>query len=304
MNSTVPSDSKVKARGRGSGSTSTPASEAGVVQKDTSIWQVSRERRLIPDLWESLRNPEFWALSAWLDIVVTYRRSRLGVIWLLMPSAVYIWGVGSLFAGLWGMPISQFVAYLALGWTVFTVMSSVTMQSTRVLFSARSFIMDGRMRLTDFVLRSMAKAVFHFLMAMPMTIIAVAIYPNLQALGALTIVPAAALILINTFTAGVVFSLLGARFPDFHEVVSNVFRLMFLATPIIWQASHVSLHSPRGLLMVVNPFYHLIAVFRGPLLGLPMRLHSWEIVGALTIFGIALAVFLYRRYARLVPIWL
>jgi hypothetical protein len=33
-------------------------------------------------------------------------------------------------------------------------------------------------------------------------------------------------------------------------------------------------------------------------------MQSWYYVGAMTVGGIALAVFLYRRYARLVPIWL
>lgn len=275
-----------------------------IARKDQGIWQSRGVRHLIPDLLESLRNPEFWALSAWLDIVVTYRRSRLGALWLIMPSAVYIWGVGAIFAGLWHVHLVEFAAHLAIGWTVFTIMSTVTAQSTQIYFRARSFIMDGRMRLTDFVLRCMAKAVFHFLMAMPMTIVALAIYPHLHPLGALVSIGALVLVLCITFTAGVVFSIIGARFPDIHEVIHNVFRFLFLLTPIVWYPAQMPINTFRGFGARLNPFYHMIQVVRAPLLGQPLSIYSWYSVSALIVVGLALAMFLYRRYARLVPIWL
>lgn len=273
-------------------------------RKGAGLLQVRGERYLFRDLVDSLRSPEFWALSAWLDIVVTYRRSRLGALWLIMPSAVYIWGVGVIFAGLWGATIPQFVAQLALGWTIFSVMSGVTVQSTQVLQGSAAFIMDGRTRLTDFVLRSLAKAVFHFLMAMPMTAIAVAIHPDLHPLGFLVAAGAFVLVLVNTFAAGVVFSLAGARFPDIHEVITNVFRVLFLFTPIIWAPSQMPPGSLRGQVARLNPFYHLIEIFRAPILGQPVSPVSWYYVSVMTVILVALAAFLYRRYARLVPIWL
>ena len=288
----------------GAGAVATAPSTGALAQKDRGLWQVRGDRHLFRDLLESLRNPEFWTLSAWLDIVVTYRRSRLGPLWLIMPSAVYIWGVGSVFAGLWHTHITHFVAQLALGWTVFTVMHSVIVQSTMVLQGSRSFIMDGRTRLTDFILRSMAKAVFYFLMALPMTALAVAVFPSLHPWGLLVALGAFVLVIINTFTAGVVFALMGARFPDIQEVVNNIFRVLFLFTPIVWLPAQMPPHSLRGQIARMNPFYHLIEVFRAPILGEHVSVLSWSYVGILTVSGIALAAFLYRRYARLVPIWL
>lgn len=276
-----------------------------VAQKDTSLWQTSRVRRLFRDVTGSMRNPEFWALSAWLDIVVTYRRSRLGAVWLLIPSTVYIWVVGPLFGVLWGVGIARFVAHLALGWTVYTLMSTTITQCTRVLYGSRSFIMDGRMRLTDFVLRCMAKAVFHFLMAIPMTIIALIVYPEaLHALGVLTGLGGLVLVLVDTFLAGMIFALIGARFPDIHELIGNILRVIYFLTPILWFPAQMPVDTVRGLAARINPFFHLIEVFRAPILGEPISMLSWYYVGGLTVVLMALAAFLYRRYARVVPVWL
>jgi len=62
--------------------------------------------------------------------------------------------------------------------------------------------------------------------------------------------------------------------------------------------------SLRGHIARLNPFYHLIEIFRAPILGQPVSSLSWYYVGAMTVIFVALAAFLYRRYARLVPIWL
>lgn len=265
---------------------------------------VRGNRSLVRDLAEGVRNPEFWALSAWLDIVITYRRSRLGVFWLLLPSIVYIGGVGALFAGLFGRHYSVFAAHLALGWVVFHVTSSVTSESTTVLYQARSFILDGRMRLSDFVLRSMAKACFYLLMALPMTAVALFLYPSLHVSGVLLGLAAFPLVLINTLWAGVVFALAGARFPDMHQFISNIFRLLFLLTPIVWYPDQMPPHSMRSIVARMNPFYHLIEIVRAPFLGEPIGMQSWLYMGVMTVLGCTLAIVLYRRYARLVPIWL
>src|SRR5699024_12624759 len=90
------------------------------------------------------------------------------------------YGVGALFAGLWHTTIPQFAPHVALGWSMYMVLNSVINESTQVLYRARSFIMDGRMRLTDFVLRSMAKALFHFGMSIPILVLTLGFYPDVH----------------------------------------------------------------------------------------------------------------------------
>ena len=280
-------------------------SSSKVAQKDHGLWQTSHVRRLVPDLIESLRNPEFWALSAWLDIMVMCRRSRLGIVWLFMPSVVYVWCVGPLFASLFGASITRFVVHLALGWTIYNLMSMTIAQSTRVLFTSRSFIMDGRMRMTDYVLGCVAKSTFHFLMAIPVIVIALALYSGgLHPLGVLLGLGGFVLVLVNSFLVGIVFSLIGARFPDIHELVGNLLRVLVFLTPILWYPEQMPSGSVRGSLARLNPFFHLLEIVRAPILGEPIHLLSWYYVGALTVVTAVVAVFLYRRYARLVPIWL
>lgn len=257
------------------------------------------------ELGESFRNPEFWALSVWLDIIVRARKSRFGVLWLLAPSIVYVFGLGTFFAGMQphGAPAS-FFAHVALGAMVFrTLMSTVTGSAT-VFNSSYSFIMDGHVRLTDYLLESLAKSFFDLCMYLPVVVVALSLHGNVHVAGLLLALPIAMLIYINALWMAAVFSLVGARFPDFGQLLQNVSVFLFLLTPIIWYPEMMPEGSRRAELMRLNPFYHFIEVFRSPILGEPIETMSLWYVGILTVAGLLVATLAYRRYARFVPLWI
>jgi ABC-type polysaccharide/polyol phosphate export permease len=267
-----------------------------------------RESRSVANFWgdlrESLRHPEFWALSSWLEIVVRARKSRLGMVWLLMPSIVYVFGLGTFFSSMQGHGIGHFAAHVALGAMSFrTLMSSVT-ESSGLFAGSRSFILDGHTRLTDYLLESLAKSFFHFCMFIPVTVVALVMFGNVLPAG-LALAPLALLVTyLNGLWIAVVFGHIGARFPDFGQFVGNVTVFVFLLTPIIWYPENMPADSMRGTFMRMNPFYHFVTLFRAPILGEPIEPLTLWFVGILTVVGLAFGAFVYRRYSRYVPIWI
>jgi len=253
---------------------------------------------------ESFRHPEFWALSSWLDILVRSRRSYLGPLWLLTPTAIYVFGVGAFFAGMHGKTMSQFAAHVALGVVVFRTLMTALITSTGVFTGSHSFIMDGRTRLTDYVLQSLARSAFDLLTALPVVAIALAMYTGVDATGLLLALPMMVLIYLNAFWVSVAFALVGARYPDLGQVLANVSTFLFLLTPIIWASDTVPPGSIRAKLMVLNPFFHFVELFRGPILGGPVPMLSLWVVCGMTLGGLVVATLLYRRYARFVPLWI
>lgn len=256
------------------------------------------------DFRDSLRFPSFWAFSSWLDIVVRYRQSRLGLFWLAAPAIVYIWGMSLFFSGVGGLPIAEFAAYVAVGWLVFRVVQSVVIESTTVLSQASAFILDGHLRLTDFILQTVAKAMLYFLLSLPVAVPALLLSPDVQGWGLVAVLVTFPLVLANVVWLAVLLSLLGARFRDLGQLVSNLFLFAFLLTPIIWHASTMPAGSLRGTVMRANPLYHLVELVRGPVLGQPVGATTYWYVGGMTVLGWLLATAAYRRYARFVPIWI
>lgn len=281
-----------------------PDAQPGTMVQATAAPRTAAAARwLWRDLAASLRSPEFWAYSSWLDIVVRSRQSRLGIFWLVSPVILYVWGVGYFFANMMGMPLVQHAAYVAVGYVVFRCVSSIVSDATAAFSGASAFILDGHVRLTDFVLRVIATALFHVLLSLPLVLLALAMSPQTHWSGLPLALLALPVVVANGIWVAVLFGLLGARFLDLRHLVSNVFLFTFLLTPVIWHADMMPPGSLRGSIMRMNPFYHLIEVVRAPLLGTSIDPVSWPYVLAMTVLGSVAAFFAYRRYARYVPLW-
>lgn len=261
-------------------------------------------KSLLKDLAGSFREPEFWALSTWLDIVVRYRQSRLGIFWLFTPPTIYVWGLGGFFATMQGAHLAQFVAHVGLGYTIFRTINSVIVESTTAFTASSAFILDGHLRLTDFTLRVVAKALFYFCIALPILAAALAVFPQLHWDGLALALLTFPLIVINILWIAVVFALVGARFPDLSQFINNIFMFAFLFTPIIWYGSSMPPDSLRGIVMRVNPLYHMVEIVRAPILGEVMEPLTLYYLGTMTLTGWGVAILLYRRYARFVPLWI
>lgn len=256
------------------------------------------------ELGASVRNPEFWALSSWLDIIVRARKSRFGILWLLVPSVVYVFGLGLFFAGMQQGRVTDFFAHVALGSMVFRTLMASVIGSANVFHGSASFIMDGHMRLTDYLLESLAKAFFDMCMYIPVVTVALVLFGQVSPQGMIVALPAIAAVYLNALWISALFALVGARFPDFGQLLNTISIFLFLLTPIIWYADTVPASSLRGQLMRLNPFFHLVEIVRAPIMGGAVEAATLWYVIWMTVIGLLAATLAYRRYARYVPLWI
>lgn len=261
-------------------------------------------RSLITDYFDSFRDPSFWMYSTWLEIVTKYRKSRLGLFWALFPPILYTFGVGWFFAHLQRTDPLLFIPHLGIGYVVFRLVTVSLNEATTAYSSHSGFILDGRTRLTDYVLRVAAKASFYVLVAAPVLVVALAVSPAFHWSGLATLIPAILLVLLNIAWMGIVVSIIGARFHDMYELMGSVLMFSFLFTPILWTAEHAPIDSLRGGIARANPLFHLVEVVRAPLLGVDIEPLTLIYLPCLLVAGWGLAMFLYRRYARFVPVWI
>jgi ABC-type polysaccharide/polyol phosphate export permease len=259
---------------------------------------------LLRDLRDSLANPSYWAYSTWLEIVAKYRRSRLGLLWAMVPAIAYIWGMGAFFASMRDVPLAQMVPHVALGTIVFRLLTNTVTESAGVFGGHQSFILDNRIRLTDLLLRTLAKGLFYLVVALPVAAAALWIAGNVHPLGLLTAFATFFLIVLTTMWMSVLIALIGARFSDAQELIGSVMLFAYVLTPIIWFKSDMPPGTLRGDFMRLNPLFHLIEVFRAPVFGEAVEPMSWIYVAVMTVLGCGAALLAYRRYARQVPIWI
>jgi ABC-type polysaccharide/polyol phosphate export permease len=265
---------------------------------------VGADATLLRTLRQSVRNPAFWGYSTWLDIVIRYRRSVLGLAWLLLPPAMYMLGMGYIYAQLQGRTPLAYMPHMGLGYVLFRTIAMVVIESTSVLPAHAGYILDGNVRLTDYVLRVVFKAVFYLLVSMVVVVPVLLASPVFHPEGVPLALLGLLLVVLNLVWLGGVVSLFGARFPDTHEFMGNAFMFGFLVTPILWYGSSAPPDTVIGFLMRLNPCYHLLEVVRAPLLGDPIAPGSLEFTLVLLGVGWLLWAWVFRRYGRYVALWI
>lgn len=261
-------------------------------------------RSLFRDYIHSLRHPEFWVYATWLVLVTKYRQSRLGLLWALVPPAIYAFGIGWFFATLVGVSPRELVPHMGLGYVVFRLVTASLNEATSVFSGHASFILDGRVRLTDYVLRVVGRGFFYFLLSVPVLAAALYISNSFSPFGLLVLPLTVLIVILNIAWMGVLVGVLGARLPDVHQLVGSILMFSFLFTPILWFADQAPINSLRGGVARVNPLFHLVELVRAPLLGKPIETLTYLYLACFLVVGWALAAMVYRRYARFVPIWI
>ena len=258
---------------------------------------------LFDQLSRSLRNPEFWAYSTWLDVVTRYRRTRLGLLWLLAPVMVFTFVTGPLYAKLFDRDLATYMVHLGMGYAVWRMLAMVISDAINSLRSNKSFILDGNIRLTDYALGTIAKAFFYFAFSM-VGMIGVLIWSAAVPLWAIpTLLVTVPVVVLNLFWIAYCVALLGARSPDFGQVLQTLLMLGMLFTPIIWEGDRFAPDTVGGLVVRLNPAYHLLEIVRAPLYGHAPETGSIVFVAVMLVVGWTFAAFLCRRYSRYVPIW-
>ena len=257
----------------------------------------------------SLKQPERWMFTTWFKFLTRYRRTAIGPLWIFAAPIMFIAFLGALFVGLSNFSTSEFIPHLTVGFISWTLIGGYLMRSHDVFQRNRSYLMQGDTLHTDIILFDNAELFIHFL---HQTAIAIAIcwyYKTLTSPYAFVSLVGIFLTVINGYWITFVFGTIGARYKDFGEFIGSITSIAFLATPIIWMPARddsVVVGGRAGVLeayMLYNPFYHFLELIRAPLLGNPIDKISWMVVGGLTIIGMCLSAYFYKRYRHMLAVW-
>ncbi len=114
-------------------------------------------------------------------------------------------------------------------------------------------------------------------------------------------IPGLIVVCINGGWIALVLGMLVARYRDVQQIIASFLQIALFITPIFW--SPAQLTGPKTLLVHLNMLYHYVEIVRDPLMGKPPSAESWMMVGFATVFGWALALFLFARFQRRIAYW-
>lgn len=230
----------------------------------------------------------------WRDIIVRYKQSILGILWIIIQPLVTMVVFTILFNRMLGIgsgseipyPVFTYVALLP--WTYF---SSVIGRGSVSLVNNRNMISKIYFPRLIVPLASAIAGLLDFIIGFGI-LLGLIVYYGIQPAGNLLFLPLALLIVVIISTGFVLWlSALNVQYRDVQYVAPFLVQILMYATPIIYPISRI----PEGWLWVysLNPMVCATQIFRWVLLGDSLSgVNIWSVMVALILF---VTGFLYFR---------
>ena len=253
------------------------------------------------DMVQGLVRWRLWAPLAWMDVRQRYRRSILGPFWITFSLGLTVLGLGVVYGALFAQDLHDYLPYLATGFIVWGLISSLLTESPYTFIVADATIKQIPFPLSTFVYWQVTRNLIVLAHNLLVYLIVIAVFRLNPGWTLLEALPGLCLLGLNGVAFAFFFGLVSARFRDIPQLVVNASQLIFFITPILWSKDRLA---SKPWVASLNPFNYLLDIVRDPMLGHGVPAFTWEIATALTLANLAVSIFVFTRYRWRIPYWL
>lgn len=240
-----------------------------------------------------------WALAR-SDVIHRYRGSVLGPIWLTMSTAVMLAALGFLYAKLFQMEIEAYLPWLAVSLIVWNIMAQVSAEACTTLTGAEGIIRQMPLPYSVQALRTVLRNALVAAHNLPLIVVVFLIFGVSPGWGALWAIPGFVLLAVNAFWASLFLGVVCARFRDIPPIVASIVQIAFFVTPVIWKPELVRSWAPY---LPLNPFFSLMEIVRGPIMGTAVPPTVWVAALLYTLLLWAVAQAFFTRFRSRIAFW-
>lgn len=244
----------------------------------------------------------WWRLGI-QDLRLRFRRSMLGVGWILVQLVVMILAVGVVYGSLFGQDLRTFLPYLTVGLVVWGFVTASVVEGGLALVASEGYIKQIGLPVQVYIMRFFVSVSITTAINLVAYVIVAGAYRVPVGWGVLWAFPGFALLGLVGLFLMLIFAHVNVRFRDTTHLATVGLQILFFVTPVLWPADMLR---GRRLVWIVdmNPLYHLLEIIRQPLLSSrPANLESYLVgLGVAVCLGVvanAVVIFYSRRIVYL-----
>lgn len=253
------------------------------------------------DWKRSFRMWRLWTALGMEDLSDRYRRTILGVSWLITSFAAFIFVYIAIFGHGSGVTLAEYGLYVTIGFGLWGFVSSSVLNGCTVYTSARSWIMGESIPYPVFFLQTVFRDCVVFLMTL--LVIAAALVWKKEAWTPTNLwaIPGLLIYVLPPLWLGAILAPLCTRYRDVMHAIQTGMRVLFFATPILWLPSQ---RSSLAVIAKYNILTYFIELVRAPLLENTVPVNAWLVVLAVNAVGIVIGFVTYAATRDRIVYWL
>lgn len=223
-----------------------------------------------------------WFALGLNDIVARYRGSVLGPFWITLTTAVFVAGIGVLYADLMHVSVEKYLPWMATGVVVWGFINQATLESADSFMTASHVLRQTAIPLPLFICRVLWRNVLTFAHQTPVLLIVALKFHYLFHINPFALALGLALNLANISWFGLCAAIVCARYRDLQQVLGSIMQMLFFLSPVMWIPSESA-----GYNKILNllPTVHMLNVMRGPLIGEDFHLFGAAYLALAAVLG-------------------
>lgn len=253
------------------------------------------------DLSEGVGAWNIWHILAMQELRQRYRRSVLGPMWISVSLAVQVGVMGVLLGVLFKQEFVRYLPYATLGLILWNFLSASLVEGAGGFVASSTYILQAKRPLSAFIMHVLWRNLVYMAHTAVVYVGVALIFQVPLAWEMLLFIPGIVLFAINVGWILLFVGTLAARFRDVQMILQSLMQVLFWATPIMYYPEMFGRHR---WVVDLNPFTHLLAVVRQPLLGEAPSLLSWSVLIGCGIVGWIATFAFFARFRARIPYWL
>lgn len=255
----------------------------------------------LSDIAKGWKYRNFWQLLAWNDLKQRFRRSWIGVGWIMLAFILFLGSKLAIFSFMASSSFPVFAIYLTIGFAAWRFILGAVVEGANTFISSENWIKGEALPMSVHVYRSVYRNLLLALGTVPPVMFACWYFGTSNPMIWMSIPFVLLTYLLSAFWVSVVLGSLCARYRDFSHLIVTSMQIMFFLTPIIWE---VSMLGDKAKYVKFNPFVYYLDILRIPMLEGVIPWDCWQVVGIFTLVGLALAVVVLSFTRRRIVFWL
>ena len=257
----------------------------------------------LKQIFNTFKNRHIFKTLTYQDIKTKYSRSKLGVLWMTINISIQILVMALVFGYMLSDRIHSFFPHLVFGLLIWIYVETFINESCLCFIEAERIILQTNIPILTHLFRIFYRSIIifgHNILVTPFVLIFFQIDLSLFSF----LIAFFAFILLSLFilSLGIILSTASARYRDIPNVISNLMRILFYFTPVIWMEDMVKSDKLLQLIQL-NPFYGYLKLIRDPILYSEYNFAYLVIFTLITISTTLLSLFFFSKYYKRIAYW-
>lgn len=209
----------------------------------------------------------FWAYLVRCDLISRYRRSKMGMLWMVLSPLLLTCIMSVVLGTVFRIPIVEYAPYILIGMVMWDVILSSVVTGGSTFLNSFPYIRQFNHPVTIYTLKAAIVSTINFLVASIGIFIWTAFtIPENLVMGLVTLPLTTVLMFLLSWTATTIAAFTNTKYRDYPQMMALFMQAVWYVSPVFFQESMFQSNKYLSVLFNFNPITHILYLQRKPFL--------------------------------------